>query len=72
MSDIDLSVAERVATITLSRPPVNALMLSMMGNLIEALEAADADDDVRAVILTGQGRCFSARVDLRDLLAQAI
>ncbi len=69
MSDIDLSVAEHVATITLSRPPVNALTLGMMQELVEALKAADADDEVRAVILTGQGRCFSAGVDLREQLA---
>lgn len=69
MSDIDLSVAEHVATITLSRPPVNALTLSMMQELIEALKTADVDDEVRAVVLTGQGRCFSAGVDLREQLA---
>ncbi|WP_417547767.1 enoyl-CoA hydratase-related protein [Marinobacter segnicrescens] len=69
MSDIDLSVAEHVATITLSRPPVNALTLGMMQALVEALKAADANEEVRAVILTGQGRCFSAGVDLREQLA---
>lgn len=69
MSELDLSVADHVATITLRRPPVNALTLNMMRELIEALKAADAEENVRAVILTGQGRCFSAGVDLREQLA---
>jgi len=57
-----------VGTIVLARPPVNALTVEMMQELIAALRAMDADPDVRVVILTGEGRCFSAGVDLKQQL----
>lgn len=69
MSDILLSVQNHIATITLNRPPVNALSLSMMTAFVEALKAVDSDDSVRVVIITGSGRCFSAGVDLKEQLA---
>lgn len=69
MDGIRFEVAEGVATITLDRPPVNALSAGMMRALIEALREADRRDDVRAVILTGAGRCFSAGLDLKEQLA---
>jgi enoyl-CoA hydratase/carnithine racemase len=58
-------VAEGVCTVTLNRPDkLNALTGRMLGELLEALEAADADDAVRAVIVTGAGRAFCAGADL--------
>ena len=53
--------SDRVATITLNRPEaLNAITPQMTTELHEALDAADADADVRVVILTGAGRAFSA------------
>src|SRR5713226_4583023 len=50
-----------VATITLNRPEaLNAITPDMTAELHEALDAADADAEVRAIILTGAGRAFSA------------
>src|SRR2546427_12803359 len=50
-----------VATITLNRPQaLNAINPQMTAELHTALDAADADPDVRAIILTGAGRAFSA------------
>jgi len=69
MSEVELSVADHVATITLNRPPVNALSISMMAALIDALRWVDDADEVRAVVITGAGRCFSAGVDLKEQLA---
>lgn len=69
MSEIELSVADQVATLTLNRPPVNALSSSMMQALVGALQEADRRDDVRAVLITGAGRCFSAGLDLKEQLA---
>ena len=66
---VETDIEGHVGTITLARPPVNALSLAMIGELIAALKAMDATPDVRAVILTGAGRCFSAGVDLREQLA---
>jgi len=50
-----------VATITLNRPEaLNAITPDMTAELHQALDAADADAEVRAIILTGAGRAFSA------------
>ena len=62
---IRYDVADRVATITLDRPDsLNAFTRLMRDQLIAAFGQADADDDVRAVIVTGAGRAFCAGADL--------
>ena len=56
---------EGVLTITLHRPEkLNAFTPTMMRELIDAFDRADADDAVRAVIVTGAGRAFCAGADL--------
>lgn len=58
-------VDERVATITLNRPErMNALNPPLWAELEDALRTADRDREVRAVILTGRGRAFSAGADM--------
>lgn len=64
-TDIAYSVADHVATITLDRPDkLNAGTPAMVRDLVQAIDLVDADDDVRAVILTGNGRAFCAGADL--------
>ncbi len=55
-----------VAVITLDNPPVNALGHAVRVGLVEALEKADADDDVKAVVIIGTGRGFSGGADIRE------
>lgn len=63
--EIRYSVADRVATITLHRPDkLNAFTGTMMREIIDAFDRVDADDAVRAVIVTGAGRGFCAGADL--------
>ena len=58
-------VADQILTITLHRPEkLNAFTPKMRDELIEAFDRSDADDDVRAVIVTGAGRGFCAGADL--------
>ena len=58
-TQISYDVADRVATITLNRPDqLNAFTNTMMRELIDAFDRVDADDEVRAVIVTGAGRGF--------------
>jgi enoyl-CoA hydratase/carnithine racemase len=58
-------VADGVATITLNRPErLNAFNRTMFGELLDAFDATDADDNVRAVVVTGSGRAFCAGADL--------
>lgn len=64
-STILYSVADGIATITLNRPEkMNAFTGRMMAELIDAFDQVDADDAVRAVIMTGQGKAFCAGADL--------
>jgi enoyl-CoA hydratase/carnithine racemase len=65
LTEIRYEVADHVATVTLSRPDrLNAFTRTMGHELIAAFDRSDADDDVRAVIVTGAGRGFCAGADL--------
>ncbi|MFT4712794.1 MAG: enoyl-CoA hydratase/carnithine racemase [Candidatus Azotimanducaceae bacterium] len=58
-------VEDQILTITLNRPEkLNAFTSTMMEEMIDALDRADADDDVKAIIVTGSGRGFCAGADL--------
>ena len=62
---IRYEVAYGVLTITMNRPDrLNAWTPTMLGELLEAFDRSDADDDVRVVIVTGAGRGFCAGADL--------
>lgn len=64
-STIRLDIDEPVATITLHRPDrLNAFTDTMRRELIDAFDRTDADDAVRAVVVTGSGRAFCAGADL--------
>ncbi|HEX6460600.1 MAG TPA: crotonase/enoyl-CoA hydratase family protein [Thermoleophilaceae bacterium] len=63
--EILYEVEDHVLTITLNRPDrLNAFTVTMGQELIAAFDAADADDDVRAIVVTGAGRGFCAGADL--------
>ncbi len=62
---IRFDVVDGIATITLDRPEkMNAFTNTMCAEMIDAFDRIDADDDVRAVIVTGQGKAFCAGADL--------
>ena len=62
---IKYEVKEKVLTITLNRPDrLNAFTGQMMNDLISAFDSASNDDEVRVVIVTGEGRGFCAGADL--------
>ena len=62
---LDYQVEDGVLTLTLNRPDrMNAFNGQMRRDLIAAFDAADADDAVRVVIMTGAGRAFCAGADL--------
>lgn len=62
---IAYEVEDHILTITLDRPDkLNAFTGQMMREMLDAFDRSDADDDIRAVIVTGRGRAFCAGADL--------
>lgn len=55
-----------VAVVTFDRPPVNAQNRTSREELIHLLDALSEDDSVRAIVLTGAGRVFSAGADIKE------
>lgn len=71
-TEITYAVADRVATLTLSRPDrLNAWTATMASEVQYALEAAEADAGVRAIVITGAGRGFCAGADMAKLSSAA-
>ncbi|MEO8813014.1 MAG: enoyl-CoA hydratase/isomerase family protein, partial [Caulobacteraceae bacterium] len=70
--EVRYEVADHVATITLDRPErMNTISRAMLAGLTTHLLAADADPEVRVVILTGTGRAFCAGLDLTEAVRGA-
>ena len=62
---IRYEVSDQIATLTLDRPErLNAFTSLMAAEIIAVLDLVDADDDVRALIITGEGKAFCAGADL--------
>ncbi|KAB7706585.1 enoyl-CoA hydratase [Bacillus aerolatus] len=65
---IETSVTGGTAVIELNRPrQLNSLNRKMVGEIVEAMEAFDRDDNVRVIVLTGKGRAFSAGADIDEM-----
>ena len=63
--NILLEQRDNIAVLSLNRPnKLNAFTFSMMKEMIDALDALDADDNIHALIITGKGRAFCAGADL--------
>jgi len=69
MPNIRTSTADGIAVITLSRPDkLNAVTAALHAELRPALDAAERDETVRCIVLTGEGRAFSSGQDLTEEL----
>ena len=66
-SSVQLDVLDRVATITLNRPErLNAINMAMPGEIRAAVELANDDDRVHAIVIQGAGKAFCAGYDLKE------
>jgi enoyl-CoA hydratase len=66
--NILVTTAGAVATITLNRPKaLNALNSELLRELVQALEAVEADDNLHVVVLTGSDRAFAAGADIKEM-----
>jgi enoyl-CoA hydratase/carnithine racemase len=65
---VEVATADGVATVLLNRPEkLNALSAALIGELTGAISALSRDGDLRAVVLAGAGRAFSAGADVAEL-----
>ncbi len=64
---VSVEVTDRVATITLTRPPMNALSLQVQREIRDAALDVSMRDDVGAVVLTGGPKVFAAGADIKEM-----
>jgi enoyl-CoA hydratase/carnithine racemase len=60
-----------LATIRLDRPPVNALSITLQGELKDAAEQVNADPDIRAVVIYGGEKVFAAGADVKEMACKS-
>ncbi len=70
--DIIFERGEGVARLTLNRPPLNVLTIAMMREINTALESLQEDVESKLLIITGQGKAFSAGVDVAEHTADKV
>ena len=63
---VTVDVADFVATVTINRPPVNAQNNRFREEIAEVIDMLGDRSDVRAIVLTGEGKAFSAGADLSE------
>lgn len=70
MIDVDVDLATGIATVTLNRPPVNALTVEMCGQIQKVFAELSGAQSTRCVILAGAGtRAFCAGLDFKEFFA---
>jgi len=60
------SIEDRIATITLDRPPANALSSGLLREISGVLDEIEENSEIRAIVIHGHGRFFSAGADIKE------
>ncbi|MBY0124018.1 enoyl-CoA hydratase [Bacillus sp. S/N-304-OC-R1] len=66
MEFLKWSNQDMVATITIERPPANALSSNLLKELSSVLDEIEKNDEVRVILIHGEGRFFSAGADIKE------
>ncbi|MEB1807723.1 MAG: enoyl-CoA hydratase [Bacillaceae bacterium] len=66
METLSVKVEQQIATITLNRPPANALSSQLLQELAQAFDEVEHNEDVSVIILHGEGRFFAAGADIKE------
>lgn len=66
MGTLDYEVKDHVAVLTIQSPPANALSTALLNDLAENLDKVENDNNVKAVVLNGEGKFFSAGADIKE------
>lgn len=64
---LKVTMQDSIALVTISRPPVNALNLSLLKELDQLIDALEADKEVDLLILVGEGKAFVAGADIEEM-----
>ena len=73
MSEIIVEKADKVVSVIIDRPPVNALTIALYQRIAEVFEDIGTSDDVNCAVLLARGsRAFCAGLDLREFLAAKV
>jgi cyclohexa-1,5-dienecarbonyl-CoA hydratase len=72
MSFIDFAKEEQIASITLNRPPLNAMNIEMMTQIGDALDSLYNEDHVKIIVIRSACKVFSAGVDMTDHAPQKV
>ncbi|MDA0997251.1 MAG: 3-hydroxyacyl-CoA dehydrogenase NAD-binding domain-containing protein [Proteobacteria bacterium] len=63
---VNFEIRSGVALVCIDNPPVNALGAAIRQGILDAIDRADADAGIKAVVLCGRGRCFSGGADITE------
>lgn len=66
LENIRVEIKDRVATVTMARAPVNAHDRNFRLEFISVMDQLGLNDDVQAIVLVGDGKCFCAGADLKE------
>ncbi|WP_126979095.1 enoyl-CoA hydratase/isomerase family protein [Frigidibacter oleivorans] len=72
LETLSVSVADYIATVTIDRPPVNAQNNKLRDEMQLVMDSLGDRTDVRAIVLTGAGKAFSAGADLAERPTQEL
>jgi len=73
MSEVVVKKSGKLVSVTLDRPPVNALTMALYRQLADAFDQIGARDDVHCAVLSAQGsRAFCAGLDLREFIGASV
>ena len=64
--EVKVNVNDGVAVVTINNPPVNALNAAVRQGLVAAFDDAEANDDVKAIVMFAEGRTFPAGADITE------
>jgi enoyl-CoA hydratase len=66
MSLVSVTTENYIATVLLNSPPANALSSALLKEISAAFDCLEKNDDIKAVVIRGEGRFFSAGADIKE------
>ncbi|MEK7434295.1 MAG: enoyl-CoA hydratase-related protein, partial [Cyanobacteriota bacterium] len=64
---VSLRIEDRVGILSLNNPPVNVLNKKLLDDLDEILSEIEKNDEIKVIVLTGEGNAFAAGADIKSM-----